>query len=266
MPATQPNAKARNPNQLDMETVATYERVIAADIERVWENVLDWEHLPFLHDSSFDPIELDDAGEWGWRVHSQSDPATRIELCIGEDLSYVSRTWYGEKQNAEIWTFLTPGDGETAIRVEFDVPGVPPEKQDRVGERLLTLYTQLWDEDEAMMVERSRRLAERRDTARRVDLGPAGEVTSPQVFQLAGREFRLERVGENMTAVPTICPHLLGPLGEVDGSDNTVTCPWHGYRFDLASGECVSPAHASCKLPPAPSLEEEDGRLIARMG
>lgn len=58
MPAQQTNTHARNPNGLDLVRVARYERTIRADIERVWENVLDWEHLAHLHDSSFDHIDL----------------------------------------------------------------------------------------------------------------------------------------------------------------------------------------------------------------
>ncbi len=35
--------------------------------------------------------------------------------------------------------------------------------------------------------------------------------------------------------------HRGGPLGEgfLDGTQ--VTCPWHGWRYDVTSGECVEP-------------------------
>ena len=32
------------------------------------------------------------------------------------------------------------------------------------------------------------------------------------------------------------CPHLLGPLEDTPVEHGVVTCPWHGYRFDLRSG------------------------------
>jgi nitrite reductase (NADH) small subunit len=34
------------------------------------------------------------------------------------------------------------------------------------------------------------------------------------------------------------CPHAEGPLheGEVEGT--VLTCPWHGWTFDLETGEC----------------------------
>ena len=50
-----------------LASVATYRRTVAASLERVVENVLDWEHLPWLHRASFSSVELVDAGESGWR-------------------------------------------------------------------------------------------------------------------------------------------------------------------------------------------------------
>ena len=37
--------------------VGVYERSLPVSAERVWENVRDWEHLPWLHASSFSSIE-----------------------------------------------------------------------------------------------------------------------------------------------------------------------------------------------------------------
>ena len=38
-----------------------YDRVVAVGIARVWENVLDWEHLPALHSGQFHGITLLDS-------------------------------------------------------------------------------------------------------------------------------------------------------------------------------------------------------------
>ena len=70
MPAHQTNALERNPNGLNLTRVAEYRRDIRASLERVWENVLDWEHLPHLHATSFGYCELDEAGDWGWEILS----------------------------------------------------------------------------------------------------------------------------------------------------------------------------------------------------
>src|ERR1700730_19154851 len=46
----------------------TYTREVRAGIERIWENVLDWEHLPALHEVYFSRVALIDIGSWGWRI------------------------------------------------------------------------------------------------------------------------------------------------------------------------------------------------------
>ena len=43
---------------LELALAATYSRVVRAGIERIWENVLDWEHLPALHDIYFNHVAL----------------------------------------------------------------------------------------------------------------------------------------------------------------------------------------------------------------
>jgi hypothetical protein len=48
--------------------VAVYRRVVAASLDRVWENVLDWEHLPYLHYDSFASIRSLECSAQGWRA------------------------------------------------------------------------------------------------------------------------------------------------------------------------------------------------------
>jgi nitrite reductase (NADH) small subunit len=33
------------------------------------------------------------------------------------------------------------------------------------------------------------------------------------------------------------CIHLQGPLGEGRVDDHVLTCPWHGWQYDLRTGE-----------------------------
>ena len=46
------------------------------------------------------------------------------------------------------------------------------------------------------------------------------------LFQLDGAWF----------AIDNACPHRGGPLAEGHAEDGCVTCPWHGWEFDLAGG------------------------------
>jgi len=82
-----------------------------------------------------------------------------------------------------------------------------------------------------------------------------------------GREYELSLLEGSFSAVPTICPHLLGPLKRDPEQAGELVCPWHGYRFDLATRKCLKPSHAQCRLPPIPEVQEDaHGNLIARLG
>jgi hypothetical protein len=168
-----------------LDHLATLERVIDASLDRIWENVLDWEHLPWLHDAAFERIERVDSGSWGWRARlcttSRPGDELTVELRIErEALRYVTRTLEGQGAGTEIWTQLEPrGEGSTAIHVEFWLPGVPEGLRDRMGKSYVELYQTLWSEDEEMMRLRESRLAAR--PSRNVDdleLGPRSELLS----------------------------------------------------------------------------------------
>lgn len=53
-----------------------------------------------------------------------------------------------------------------------------------------------------------------------------------------GQKCVLVRRGDRVTSFREICPHMGGPLGEGRiCEDGTIECPWHGYRYDLDTGE-----------------------------
>ena len=53
-----------------------------------------------------------------------------------------------------------------------------------------------------------------------------------------GHRIAVFRVGEQVVATQGFCPHAKGPLHEGDITDETLTCPWHGYTFNLVDGKC----------------------------
>jgi nitrite reductase/ring-hydroxylating ferredoxin subunit len=264
MPALQADALTRNPNALELVSVATYTRLVDATVERVWENVLDWEHLPHLHDASFNFSELDEAGDWGWRCWSDAAHEGHIELCVAAD-NYVARTYSDGQQFSEIWTALRAQGAATAIEVEFLVADVAADQVAGLGQIYRGLYQRLWDEDEAMMRERQRRLDEKRSADTQLVLGTEAEVVArlPFRFQWRRQEFELSQRDGQLRAVPTICPHLLGPLASDADNPDVLRCPWHGYQFNRHSGACLSPAEARCRLPAAPVLSIQDGVVVA---
>ena len=142
----------------ELVLASVYEREVTSSIEGVWENVFDWEHLPWLHSQSFDSIELREAGEWGWHadVGFPGGATAEIELVVNHPAScYVARTRSGSGAAVEIWTTLDSVAADaTAIRVEFWVPPQPEEQLEQIGNALRAGYTGLWDQDEEMMIVR----------------------------------------------------------------------------------------------------------------
>jgi nitrite reductase/ring-hydroxylating ferredoxin subunit len=250
--------------------VAVYRRSVAASLERVWENVLDWEHLPWLHRSTFSAIEAVDAGAWGWRARVALQPREPrreilLELRIEPGAErYVARTLEGTGRGSEVWTRLRgAGPERTDVEVEFHAPGVEPGSAAALGGLYTRLYTALWDEDEAMMVRRQRELARRAGpstaAAGALDLGPLEALRPrlPLCVELGGRRYRVLELGGELRAHATTCPHRLGPLDAGPPEAGVLTCPWHGYRFDLASGRSAD--GRGLRLPPAPPVRVDPG-------
>jgi nitrite reductase (NADH) small subunit len=50
------------------------------------------------------------------------------------------------------------------------------------------------------------------------------------------RIVALFNVNGNFFALDGVCPHQGGPLAEGEISGCIVTCPWHGWQFDVRTG------------------------------
>ena len=64
-----------------------------------------------------------------------------------------------------------------------------------------------------------------------VPAGTAKELTA------AGRVIALYNVDGRFFALDGVCPHAGGPLGNGVLEGNVVTCPWHGWQFDVSTGQ-----------------------------
>jgi nitrite reductase/ring-hydroxylating ferredoxin subunit len=53
----------------------------------------------------------------------------------------------------------------------------------------------------------------------------------------AGRIVALFNVDGTFHALDGICPHAGGPLAKGRMTGCFVTCPWHGWQFDVTSGK-----------------------------
>ena len=63
---------------------------------------------------------------------------------------------------------------------------------------------------------------------------PVGAIRE---FQLDGKTIALANVGGKIHAISNPCLHRGGPLGQGVMNGCMVTCPWHGWEFDVTTGK-----------------------------
>lgn len=179
---------------------------------------------------------------------------------------YVSATLEGPGAGSEVRTRLTAlASDRTGIAVEFHVPESDPARLAIIGGRYRAIYERLWDEDEAMMVERERawsaRRANRATTPETVLLGSPEAVRAalPRLVEVGGERFRIVEVDGELVVHAATCPHWLGPLDAAEVVDGGIRCPWHGYVFDVRTGESCDGRGLTLATPPR--LVLIDGQL-----
>ena len=77
-----------------------------------------------------------------------------------------------------------------------------------------------------------------------------------------GRVIGLFRTQEGVFAIDGVCPHSGGPLSTGYLSGTTAVCPWHGWQFDVRSGQhSTSPGVCQQTYPTI----LEDGKVYVRI-
>jgi Vanillate O-demethylase oxygenase C-terminal domain len=147
-PQRSPGAPPRVPH------VGTYRRELPVSVERLYENAIDWAHLPYLHRSTFARVECIEAGEWGfrarvWQRFREDQRPFLIEVRLDRECRrWITRTLDGPGAGAEVWTHaFAAGERRTDIVVDFFVPGATAERAERLREFYVDLYARLYDED-----------------------------------------------------------------------------------------------------------------------
>src|SRR5690242_2753192 len=83
-----------------------------------------------------------------------------------------------------------------------------------------------------------------------------------KVVSLEGRSIALFRVKDDYFATANVCLHRGGPLGEGNLSGSVVTCPWHGWKFDVRTGSfTVIPTLKVTTY----QVREEDGSVLVEI-
>ncbi|MBK6511221.1 MAG: Rieske (2Fe-2S) protein [Haliea sp.] len=274
-----------------LQLLGNYTRSLPISIERMLENALDWEHLPHVHASSFGAIECIDSGRWGWRArtaqptvpgaegvsaHNQS-----LELLVDLQAHYwATAILVGPAAGIEIHTQATPvAEHEIAIDVRFySVQPVDAVHVPLYLDALRMQYALLYDEDLLLMQGRQRAL----DNHSRWSGNEAASIGASEPLEIfVGEAGSIAATGRMSVDTPTgrycvrrhagtwlvhsaMCPHMLGPLDEATvDAQGVITCPWHGYRFDLFSGKSLQGRCPS--LDTTALVFERDGNLFLRI-
>jgi nitrite reductase (NADH) small subunit len=70
--------------------------------------------------------------------------------------------------------------------------------------------------------------------AARKDEIPPGSIRE---FQLDGKTVAVSNVQGALYAIDNVCLHRGGPLGQGELDGCIVTCPWHGWQYDVTTGK-----------------------------
>ena len=60
------------------------------------------------------------------------------------------------------------------------------------------------------------------------------------VVEVNGKTLAVFNVDGAFHAIDNTCIHRGGPLGEGELEGSVVTCPWHGWQYDVTTGTCVA--------------------------
>ena len=76
-----------------------------------------------------------------------------------------------------------------------------------------------------------------------------------------GRLIALFNVQGEFFALDGVCPHQGGPLGKGQLCGHIVTCPWHGWQFDVRDGQHQI---AATLRQPTIAVTVRDGQVLVR--
>jgi nitrite reductase/ring-hydroxylating ferredoxin subunit len=75
--------------------------------------------------------------------------------------------------------------------------------------------------------------------SKRVMIGRASDMPAngSKVFNAEGTSLVVAKVGDGYCAVINKCPHIALPIAGGKVENGVITCPFHGSRFDMCTGQ-----------------------------
>ena len=80
-----------------------------------------------------------------------------------------------------------------------------------------------------------------RESAEFVQVGRVGDFMPGRgrMVIVDGRHVALFRLGDEFHAIDNLCLHRGGPLCDGPIAEGVVTCPWHGWSYEIRTGTMV---------------------------
>ena len=242
-----------------------YEKLVPYPYDTVLAQYYDYEHIAHVHPESLGEYRLVSVDgdvavyeqiwprRWGRRkrslVEQRFEPPDLIRFTFQEGLH----------RGVVVETRLRAVDGGTVVDELYRIPGVPNWSWIRALAKpsIVKRVDHIWDEDLEVEVchggwpglPESLRSgpdgaieSEGESELSWVAVCSATEVAVDglRAYSVGAWEVALGRIDGRLVAVSNLCPHAGGPLAIGAVENSSVSCPWHGARFDLSSGRCTA--------------------------
>ena len=83
-----------------------------------------------------------------------------------------------------------------------------------------------------------------------------------QCIQISRLKIVIAKVGKEIYAYANLCPHSGGPMNRGELNGVVVTCPLHGWRFDLKKEGAETHGYRPLKMYP---IREEGNNLLIKI-
>lgn len=90
------------------------------------------------------------------------------------------------------------------------------------------------------------------------DITPGGPAS---IYEIDGHSIAVWSLDGKFYAYENVCPHRGGPVGEGDVDGKIVTCPWHGWTYDITTG--ISLVRPTVRLKPYELKVEGEDLLLS---
>ena len=87
-------------------------------------------------------------------------------------------------------------------------------------------------------------------------------VGEAKEFELGDKVICVANVNGTITAMDNVCLHMGGPLGQGFLEGDKLICPWHGWEYDVRTGQLLDDPQSKVALYP---IKVENGDVMVEV-